>query len=62
MQPTETDKRYLNGKIYTIRSFQTDKFYIGSTIQPLHKRLHEHRRKYNAGTSTITSREIVQYK
>lgn len=39
----EKPNKYLNGKIYTIRSHQTDKFYIGSTCSPLHKRLFKHR-------------------
>jgi hypothetical protein len=44
----ETSKinKYHNGKIYTIRSHQTEKYYIGSTCQPLHKRLYSHRNKY----------------
>jgi hypothetical protein len=29
--------RYQNGKIYALRSFETDKIYIGSTCQPLSK-------------------------
>jgi hypothetical protein len=55
------ENRYLNGKIYTIRSFQTEKYYIGSTIQPLYKRLHTHRAYYNTGISKITSGEIVKF-
>jgi hypothetical protein len=34
---------YKQGKIYTIRSPNTDKYYIGSTTQPLHKRFYEHK-------------------
>ena len=30
---------YHTSKIYSIRSFLTDKYYIGSTTQPLTKRL-----------------------
>lgn len=33
---------YKNGKIYTVRSYQTDKFYIGSTCNSLSKRMHQH--------------------
>ena len=33
---------YQNGKIYKIVSDLTDKIYIGSTIQPLYKRHHQH--------------------
>ncbi len=61
---TKSDNKYMNGKIYSIRSYQTDKIYIGSTVQPLHKRLHKHRsqyKKYEEGKSTITSFEILKY-
>jgi len=37
--------KYSNGKIYSLRSHQTDKIYIGSTIQPLYKRLYYHKFK-----------------
>jgi hypothetical protein len=37
------NNRYANGKIYCLRSHQTDDIYIGSTIQPLYKRLHQHK-------------------
>ena len=38
--------KYTDGKIYKIISSQTDQLYIGSTIQPLSKRLYEHRRHF----------------
>jgi len=37
---------YKNGKIYTIRSHQTDQFYIGSTTQPLSKRFNCQKSRY----------------
>lgn len=37
---------YSKGKIYCIRSPHTDEVYIGSTIQPLSKRLGEHRKQF----------------
>jgi hypothetical protein len=37
---------YKEGKIYAIRSPHTTKIYIGSTCQPLSKRLYQHRRSY----------------
>ena len=56
---------YKNGKIYTIRSHQTDKFYIGSTTQPLSKRLSKHKGDYKCylkGTCRfITSFEIIKF-
>ena len=36
-------QNFQNGKIYSIRSHQTEKIYIGSTTQPLHKRFHQHK-------------------
>mgnify|MGYP003678779793 CR=1 FL=1 len=38
---------YKNSKIYKIVNDENDKFYIGSTTQPLYKRLNEHKRKHN---------------
>ena len=39
---------YQNGKIYKIWSTLTDDFYIGSTTQPLYKRLYQHKSHFNA--------------
>ena len=56
---------YKNGKIYSIRSYQTDKIYIGSTTQPLSKRFSCHKSYYkqylNGKHSYITSFEILQF-
>ena len=57
--------RYNNGKIYAIRSHQTDKVYIGSTCDILAKRLYVHRRhkidyeneKYNY----VSSFEMLEF-
>jgi len=38
---------YENGKIYTIRSYKTDLVYVGSTTQPLSKRMYDHKLNYN---------------
>jgi hypothetical protein len=46
---------YQNGKIYTIRSHQTEKYYIGSTCRDLSKRLYEHKQK------SASSKEILKY-
>ena len=35
--------KYTNGKIYRIWNMMNDRFYVGSTIQPLHKRMIGHR-------------------
>ena len=48
---------YQNGKIYAIRSHNTDKFYIGSTCSTLTKRFSEHKHKRN----DTTVREIFKY-
>ena len=58
--------KYQQSKIYTIRSYSTDKIYIGSTTQRLSKRIAEHRGKYKAwkaGNSKkyCSSYEIVKY-
>jgi hypothetical protein len=45
--------KYHGGKIYALRSPSTDKIYIGSTIQPLFKRKHEHKNKKNNDISKL---------
>ena len=40
-------KDYSKGKIYCVRSYKTDLIYIGSTCQPLSKRLNMHKASYN---------------
>ena len=40
--------KFHNSKIYTIRSPQSDKFYIGSTTQTLCRRLSNHKSRYKA--------------
>jgi hypothetical protein len=37
---------YQKGKIYTIRSRNSDKVYVGSTCNELRKRFHGHKKKY----------------
>lgn len=58
-------ERYQNGKIYAIRSNETDDVYIGSTCLSLAKRLYKHRdymRQYTkAGTHYMTSFKILEY-
>ena len=44
------------GRIYIIKSSQTDKVYIGSTVETLNKRFREHK-----CSKTCTSREILKY-
>jgi hypothetical protein len=56
---------YQNSKIYSIRSYQTDDVYYGSTTQPLSKRMTDHRASYiywlKGKTTHITSFEILKY-
>jgi len=56
--------KYKNGKIYSIRSYQTDMIYIGSTTQDLCVRMAEHRRKYkrylNGKSNYISSFDILK--
>ena len=58
-------KDYSNGKIYCIRSHQTDDIYIGSTIQPLARRMGNHRKEYkhwlNNNWTYITSFDLLKY-
>jgi len=56
---------YKNGKIYTIRSYQTDDLYIGSTTQTLTKRLSTHKSNFkrwkNGKYSYTSSYDIIKY-
>ena len=57
---------YKNGKIYAIRSHQTDEIYIGSTTQSLSKRFSNHKSKYKLYLDGnlkkyLTSSKILQY-
>ena len=45
----------VDAKIYAIRSFQTDKIYIGSTCQPLYKRFYQHKK------NPCSSSQIMKY-
>jgi hypothetical protein len=51
---------YQNGKIYAIKSYQTELIYIGSTTTPLSRRLGDHRTKYKKN-SKVSSKEILKY-
>jgi hypothetical protein len=53
----EQKNKYQNGKIYTIRSPHTDKFYIGSTCNPLSKRFWNHKN----GKENTTSKIIINF-
>ncbi len=46
---------FQNGKVYAIRSHQTQQIYIGSTTQPLSVRFGEHKRMY------CSSKEIMKF-
>jgi hypothetical protein len=54
-------KNYFDGKIYAIRSFKTDKIYIGSTIQLLNKRFYQHMDRFRTGDMSCSSSEIIKY-
>ena len=60
-----TDNKYHKSKIYTIRSFQTEQYYIGSTCDALHKRLYSHRQHYkqylNDNHNFVSSFDIIKY-
>ncbi len=58
------DIKYLKGKIYSIRSKLTDKYYIGSTCSSLNKRFGEHNSgftNYKVGKTYLTSFIIFAY-
>lgn len=56
---------YSQGKIYAIRSHQTDDIYIGSTIDTLARRMVGHRQAYkrhqNGKTNFVSSFNIIKY-
>ncbi len=57
---------YQNGKIYKLSSFETDKVYVGATIQLLYKRKSKHKSNYknwliDKHCDYITSYEIIKY-
>jgi len=52
---------YQNGKIYCIRSHQTDDIYIGSTIKKLSSRMTHHRHHFKKKHNYITSYELMKY-
>lgn len=49
---------YKNGKIYKLICSETQQIYIGSTTQPLYKRLHHHKSKKNR----CTSKDLIEPK
>jgi hypothetical protein len=56
---------YQDGKVYCIRSHQTDKVYVGSTCQALSARMAGHRRQFNCflngKQNKVMSFDILQY-
>ena len=56
---------YHNGKIYVLRSHQTDKIYIGSTTTKLTKRLSKHKSDFkywkNGKYIYVSSYELMKY-
>lgn len=66
MEKIDKDKkRYQHGKIYSIRSHQTEGVYIGSTINTLPKRLYKHKKDceywINGKKNYVSSFEIIKY-
>ena len=49
------NNKYQNGKIYKIWSMETDEIYVGSTCQPLHKRMYDHRKSPDKENIIITN-------
>lgn len=55
------DIKYQDSKIYALRSYQTDKVYIGSTYNTLAKRFGSHKSDFKNPKNYITSHEILKY-
>lgn len=53
--------KFNNGKIYKIRSPQTDMVYIGSTTQILCRRMSNHQSKYKGNTNKCSSVKILEF-
>ena len=55
---------YQKGKIYTIRSRNSDKVYVGSTCNELRKRIYEHKTDYknwvNGNPKYVSSYEVLK--
>ncbi len=60
----QQENKYQNGKIYMIKSPYTDKYYIGSTMNDLHRRFYNHNSDYkrflDGKYGNITSFEIIK--
>ena len=56
---------YTKGKIYCLRSHQTDDVYVGSTVESLSNRKAKHKNAYkrflNGKSNYVTSFEIIKY-
>ena len=53
---------YKKSKVYKLVNNLNDNFYIGSTVQPLHKRMGEHRSKHNKCMSKNLGIDIKECK
>jgi hypothetical protein len=53
------ENKYSKGKIYCIKSPQTERIYVGSTILDLNQRLSAH--KVHFKNKNLSSKEIIQY-
>ena len=49
MEENRPLNKYKDGKVYAVRNTVDDTIYVGSTIQPLHKRFFEHKCRVNKG-------------
>lgn len=56
------DNRYHHGKIYSIRSHQTDEVYIGSTCSTLTKRLSQHKANFKSWCKDNKNKYLTSYK
>ena len=49
------------GKVYMITSKQTDKIYIGSTFETLHRRMCKHKSKFKCKNDNRSANQIVKF-
>ena len=60
-----TELKYRQGKIYTLRSSETEVCYVGSTIEPLNERMRKHYVDFNrwilGKRDCITSFELLKF-
>ena len=60
-ESVENWNKYANGKIYAIKSYKTDKYYIGSTTKSLNERFSKHKSGFLQNNRYTTCHQILNY-